>query len=226
MALGMAALFLAGKLTGRLQSLHGVARKSSGTEYYPIVIYLLFCFTQDASWKYVICVLVLTTADLLAALVGRRYGRLRDEIDGNYKSVEGSLVFAMVTFLAVLVPLLVWPILVGPLNGSPSLVTCLLTALLVAIPTTGFEAISQHGRDNLWVPLGTLLILNQTLLLPVDELVQCTLIVVGIGLFTGVAIWRTATFNAGGAVVIMLAAYACSNPRPRILASISRGSCR
>jgi len=124
-------------------------------------------FTQGAPWKYVICVLVLTTADALAALVGSRWGRLRYEVDHNSKSVEGSAVFLVATFLAVLIPLLLWPTPIDPLKQSTPLVTCLLTALLIAVPTTGLEAISQHGRDNLWVPLGALLILNNTLHLPV-----------------------------------------------------------
>ena len=84
-----------GQATGKLQSLHGVSRKSSGTEYFPLVIYLLFYLTTGESWKYFICILVLTTADSLAALVGGRYGRLRYEVDQNYKSVEGSLVFSL-----------------------------------------------------------------------------------------------------------------------------------
>ena len=109
MAAGMATLFLTGKFTGQLRSLHGVARKSSGTEYYPVVIYLLFLCTKDAPWKYFICVLVLTTADAMAALVGSRYGRLRYQVDENFKSVEGSFVFLLVTFLAVFLPLATWP---------------------------------------------------------------------------------------------------------------------
>ncbi len=204
MALGMGAFFLAGKLTGRLQSLHGVSRKSSGTEYYPLVIYLLFYFTQGEPWKYFICVLVLTTADALAALVGSRYGRMRYEVDQNYKSVEGSLVFLVVTLLAVFVPLLAWP-----LPNPPSPAACLLTALLVAMLTTGFEAIAQHGRDNLWVPLGTLVVLNRTLPLPVSELAQRVVILVVICVLAGLAAWRTTTFNVGGTLVLILAAHAC-----------------
>ncbi len=209
MALGMAVLFLAGKWTGQLQSLHGVSRRSSGTEYYPLVIYLLFYFTQGAPVKYIISVLVLTTADSLAALIGSRYGRLRYEVDNNFKSVEGSLVFFLATFLAVLVPLLAWPMLIGPLEASPTLVACVFTALLVAFPTTGIEAIAQHGRDNLWVPLGTLLILNNTLHLPIDSLARWTLVLLTICAITGLAVWRIATFNVGATVVLILAAYAC-----------------
>jgi phytol kinase len=204
MALGMAALFLAGKLTGRLQSLHGVDRKSSGTEYHPVSVYLLFFFTQGTPWKYFICLLVLTTADALAALIGSRYGRLRYEVDDNYKSVEGSLVFLVVTFLAVIVPLLMWPMV-----DRPPVAVCLLTALLVAMLTTGFEAIAQHGRDNLWVPMGALIVLNRTLPLSVNELTQRVAVLVGIFLVATLATWKTATFNVGGTLVLILVAYSC-----------------
>ena len=204
MALGMGALFLAGKLTGKLQSLHGVSRKSSGTEYFPLIIYLLFYFTQGEPWKYFICVLVLTSAAALAALVGIRYGRMRYEVDQNYKSVEGSLVFLVVTVLGIVVPLLAWP-----MPNPPSPATCLLTALLVAMLTTGFEALAQHGRDNLWVPLGTLVLLNRTLPLPECEIALRVVVLLVICATTGFAAWRTATFNVGGTLVLILAAYAC-----------------
>ncbi len=204
MAVGMATLFFAGKLTGTLRSLHSVERKSSGTEYYPFVIYALFYFTQGTAWKYVICVLVLSTADAAAALVGSRFGRLRYEVDKNYKSLEGSLTFLVITFLAVFLPLATWP-----MDDRPPIASCSLTALLIAMLTTGFEAISQGGRDNVWVPLGTLIILNLTLPLPVNELSRMVLVLFAIYAVAGLVAWRSATFNVGGTLVLTLAAYGC-----------------
>lgn len=203
MATGMATLFGVGKFTGHLQSLHGVARKSSGTEYYPAVIYLLFVLTPGEPWKYFICVLVLTTADALAALVGGRYGRLRYQVDENFKSLEGSLAFLTATFLAVFVPLAIWPI-----DQGPGLTISFLTALMVAMLTTAFEAVSQHGRDNLWVPLGTLITLNRVLFLPPEELSKRLAVLATYFLIIGLAAWSTSTFNVGSTLILVLAAYA------------------
>ena len=81
--------------------------------------------------------------------------------------------------------------------------------MLVAMLTTGFEAVAQNGRDNLWVPMGTLLILNRSLPLPVTELAQEIILLVATGTFVTVATWRTATFNVGGTLVMILAVFGC-----------------
>src|SRR4051794_33363787 len=42
LALGMGAIFLVSRRMGWLSSVHGVRRSSRGTEYYPLVVCLLF----------------------------------------------------------------------------------------------------------------------------------------------------------------------------------------
>ena len=49
MAVGMVALFTAGRLTGTLGSLHAVERGGRGVEYYPVVIYLLFLLSARST---------------------------------------------------------------------------------------------------------------------------------------------------------------------------------
>ena len=104
LAAAMALIFIVSKRFGLLQGIHGVDRPSAGTEFYPVVIYLLFVLCRGVEWKFVICVLVLAVSDSAAALVGKRFGRLRFEVEKECKSVEGSAAFFAVTFAAVFVP--------------------------------------------------------------------------------------------------------------------------
>ncbi len=204
MALAMSGFFALGKLGGRLRSLHGVSRKSRGTEYYPLVIYVLFCLTRGQPWKYVICVLVLAVADTLAALIGSRYGRIHYELDENRKSLEGSLVFFAAALLAVAIPLATWP---DP--SIPPLASCLPAALLVAVLATGFEAIAQDGRDNIWVPLGTFAVLTKILRQPLREIAIQNAKLAGLCLAVGLIVWWSGSMNVGGTLVFVLAAYGC-----------------
>ena len=204
MALAMTGLFAAGKAAGTLKSLHGVSRKSKGTEYYPLVIYLLFRLTPGQPWKYVICVLVLAVADSLAALIGSRYGYVHYELDENRKSLEGSLVFFVAAFLVVAVPLACWR---DP--AIPPLGNCLSAALLVAALSTGFEAIAQDGRDNLWVPLGTYVVLTKILRQPIEEIITQNAKLAVVCLVFGLLTWCTGALNVGGTLVFILAIYGC-----------------
>lgn len=205
MSLAMVALFAISHGFGLLRSLHGVDRKSAGTEYYPLVIYALFFFTADEPWKYVICVLVLAISDALAALVGSRWGKIRYEVDGQWKSLEGSLAFLLVTFVIVLVPLLIWQ---DTTIAIPPTANCVLAAMLVAVLVTAFEAVALHGRDNLWVPLGTMVVLTKILRQDLAEIAAQNASLWLICLIVGWAAWRTWAFNVGGTIVFILAAYA------------------
>src|SRR5262245_11059504 len=151
----LSAIFWSAHRLGRLASLHGVERRSRGVEYYPLVVYALFVLTRTQPWLYVASLLTLAVSDALAALIGTRYGRVRYGVDGESKSLEGSLAFLVATCLVVELPLVLWndPSLPGP----PS---CALAALLTSALVTGFEAVSLGGRDNLWVPLGTYFVLE------------------------------------------------------------------
>ncbi len=204
MSIALAAVFMVSRYTGHLRSIHAVSRSSLGTEYYPLVIYALFILAYDRPWLYVISVLVLAVSDAAAALIGSRYGRIRYQIDQDHKSLEGSLVFALITYVVIVVPLVAW--------GDPSIpptAECMLVALLTACLVTCFEAISTGGRDNLIVPLGTYLVLTKMLRQPLNEIVLQNLSFVAIATAIGIAAWRTHMFNAGGSLVVLLWVYGC-----------------
>jgi dolichol kinase len=199
MALALSGIFTVAARSGFLRSLHGVERKSRGAEYYPLVIWLVFLLTQGRVWLYVSAVLVLAVGDAFAALVGSRYGVFRYEVEDEHKSLEGSLVFLVIAFLAIHLPML--------LLTDLSRETCVLAAVLVAVLVTGFEAISLQGTDNLFVPLGVVIILGKITTKPLAEIVFQNISLAAIILATVLLVRRFPVFNVGGTIVVILYAY-------------------
>jgi dolichol kinase len=200
MALGLTGLFTLAAHAGFLKSLHGVARSSRGAEYYPVAIFLVFLLAGDQKWLFVAAVMVLAVGDAFAALIGSRYGVIRYEVEGSDKSLEGSLVFLVVAFLAVHFPTLLMTDLPRP--------TSVLAAVLVATLVTGVEAISRRGTDNLFVPLAVVIILSKITRQPVAEIVFQNLSLLGIGLATVLLVRRFPFFNVGSTITFILYAYA------------------
>jgi phytol kinase len=134
--------------------LDGVGRKSLGEFLFPITVAGLFVAAQGDRAAYLIPLLVLTFADAAAAVVGRRYGTVRYPTPGGCKSLEGSLAFAVVTFAAVHLPLL----LLGRVAGAwESVLVAVVMALVLAV----VEAMATGGWDNFLVPAGALVMLRE-----------------------------------------------------------------
>ena len=199
MAAAMSAVFALGGRFGFLPSLHGVGRPSRGAEYYPLAVVLVFVLAAERPAVYVAAVLVLAVADAFAALVGSRYGRLRYEVEDESKSVEGSLVFLVIAFLSIHLPLLLMTDLPRGL--------CVLAALLVAALVTGFEAISLRGADNLFVPLAVAVVLLKITTKPLAEVVFQNVSLLVLALLLAAAVRRLGSFNAGGAIAFILYTY-------------------
>jgi len=199
MALPLTVLFVLGGKMGFLKSLHGIQRKSRGAEYYPLAVFLTFVMTQGRPWLYLPAVLVLAVADAFAALIGSRYGVVRYEVEDEHKSLEGSLVFLVLAFLAIHLPILL-------MTDLPRAV-CVLAALLVAALVTGFEAISLQGADNLFIPVAVVVILGKITSKPLSEVAFQNLSLLAMCLVVGFAVWRMRSFNVGGAITFLLFAY-------------------
>jgi dolichol kinase len=199
MALPLTVLFVLGGKMGFLQSLHGVKRKSKGAEYYPLAVFLTFVLTQGRPWLYLPAVLVLAVADAFAALIGSRYGVVRYEVEDEHKSLEGSLVFLVLAFLAIHLPILLLTDLPRPV--------CVLAALLVAALVTGFEAISLQGTDNLFIPLAVVVILGKITTKPLSEVAFQNVSLLVMCVAVGIAVWKLKSFNTGGAITFLLFAY-------------------
>ncbi|HWM94969.1 MAG TPA: hypothetical protein VN493_29715 [Thermoanaerobaculia bacterium] len=199
MALPLNVLFVLGGKMGFLKSLHGIQRKSRGAEYYPLAVFLTFVMTQGRPWLYLPAVLVLAVADAFAALIGSRYGVVRYEVEEEHKSLEGSLVFLVLAFLAIHLPILLMTDLPRPV--------CVLAAILVAALVTGFEAISLQGADNLFIPIAVVVILGKITTKPLSEVAFQNLSLLAMCLVVGLAVWKLHSFNVGGAITFLLFAY-------------------
>ncbi len=132
--------------------LTGVNRIGWGEVYYPLAVGILFWWTEGDPLRFCIPILILSLADAVAALVGVRYGQLTYSTCDSHKSVEGSVGFLIVAFLSVHVPLLLFT-QVGRLET-------LLIAMVIALLVMLFEGVSWQGLDNLFIPLGSHLLLS------------------------------------------------------------------
>lgn len=202
LALALAAGLWAGTRSGLLSSVSGVARQSHGAVYYPLAILGVFLLAGDRTWMFLSAMLAFGVADAGAALVGSSYGRRRYEVEDDEKSLEGSLVFFVITFAAVALPLhlmadLPWP-------------NCMFAALLTAALATGFEAVSLRGFDNLFVPIGVCLILDRIVNLPLQDLVTKNLTLFGLLAGFGVVARLTRQISHGAAIVLVLFTYVAS----------------
>lgn len=155
-------LLVAGKLSGRLESVHGVERRTSGAYYYPLAVLGIFWMSQGDPLLYCPPIAVLAISDTGAAIVGQRMGRRKYQVMDGARSVEGSLTFFGLTFTIVLAALAI--------AGRPGWPEMLLVTLVVAIMATATEAVSVRGADNLFIPYACFLILERALRMGLAEL--------------------------------------------------------
>lgn len=127
------------------RAVSGVERTTLGEIYFPIAVALLFWLTLgEHPLLFAVPVLVLTLADATGAIIGLRYGLTR--YSGANKSFEGSVAFAVVAFLCVHIPLLLW----SEVEREESLLIAATLALLVML----LEGSAWRGLDNLFIPIG------------------------------------------------------------------------
>lgn len=196
----LAGAFVAGRRLGALKSLHGVARPSRGAEYYPLAISLSFLLSRGRPWLYVAAVLVLAVADALAALVGSSLGRIRFRVGEAEKSLEGSAAFLGAAFVSIALP--------ARLGSGLPPGNAFLDALLVSLLVTGFEIVCRRGSDNLLVPFAVCVALDKITSKPLAEIQwQCGSLA-AISLGVGIAAARSRALDVGGAIAVILFAYA------------------
>lgn len=201
LALLFAAVFYFGENQKMLKSLSSVKRKSCGSLLFPIAILILFIVSDGRFWLYASSLLVLVLADTAAALAGTRFGSVfYQTVPGEQKSLEGTVMFCLVGFLAVYLPLLI-------LSDIPHL-TCILTAFLMALLLGGLEAVSIGGTDNLFVPLATSFLLLKLPTKPQSEIFFQCLSFIGISLLVFKANQRHKTLQVRSLIIFSLVTYA------------------
>lgn len=150
---------------------HGVHRSSGGDLYFPIAATGLFVLAAGNWVLYTVPMLTLTLADAVAALIGVAYGRHAYGTTSTKKSVEGSVAFIVVAFLATAVPLF--------LASVPREKTILI-GLTFAVLVMLLEAIAWRGLDNLFIPFGGFLLLRAYLALDETALLARLLATIGL----------------------------------------------
>ncbi|MCY6383000.1 hypothetical protein [Hoeflea prorocentri] len=131
-------------------ALHGVERSSWGDVMLVAAVGTLYFFSGNGSVAvlYLLPLAVLTLSDAAAAVAGSGYGRLVYTIEDGQKSIEGSLVFFMVTWILAMIALLL-------LSDVPRVSVVMLSVMIAAFGTV-IEADSWRGFDNYFVPVGVL----------------------------------------------------------------------
>ena len=178
--------------------LHGVSRNSLGEIYFPAAVALLFVLADGNALLFCIPILILTLADALAALIGVRYGQVKYKTSEGSKSLEGSLAFFTVAFLSVHIPLLLF----SDVGRTESLLIALIMGILVML----FEAIAWRGLDNLFIPLGSFILLKTYLPMDTDSLIL-KLFVLALLLVGFYLIRRKTTLDDSAILGLVLIAY-------------------
>lgn len=200
LSVSFCAIVLITKRKGILKSIHDVERKSHGGIYYPAAVYLIFLLSSTKPVIYCIAILVMTVSDTMAALVGGKYGVIKFDVEGNLKSLEGSLAFFFVTFLCIHLPLL----LLTDIGRAESVLIACIIALLV----TGFEAISLSGSDNIIVPFGTYFLLAKLIDKPLNVVIwqlEILLILIAAG---AIMFIRPRLLKTSGLIAMIMLNYA------------------
>ncbi len=136
---------------GTFQAMETGEKGQLGTVYFPISFAVILWLLWGQPHLLVASLMPMTWGDALAAVIGRRVGRRPYTVLGSTRSIEGSAVMLLVSWVATLVPLL--------LLASISPVTAIVAAAATALGATVIEAVSPWGVDNLSVPAVSALIL-------------------------------------------------------------------
>ncbi len=196
------AIMMITKKTGLLKSVHDVQRISGGSIYYPIAVYLSFLIAGTAGKPqfYLIAILVLALSDSFAALIGGQYGFKLYKVEEDHKSLEGSVAFFLSTFIIVLTGLL--------LLSTTGRAESILIAVYIALLITAFEAISLSGADNLFIPIGTLVVLLRVENTSVTALLLLIGVVILMFLMVYCVVRYTKVIGLSGIIGITLTGYA------------------
>jgi dolichol kinase len=117
-----------------------------GTIYFPLSFAAIIWLLWEQPHLVVASLMPMTWGDALAAVAGQRIGKNQYSVAGSRRSLEGSGVMFLASWVATLVPLLVLapaPVSVG---------TAMVTASVTALGATVVEAVSPWGIDNLTGP--------------------------------------------------------------------------
>lgn len=148
--------FIAYRL-GWLQSVHPTSRKSYGTVYYPLSLFILTLLLWDTSPGIVVAsMMVMVVGDSAAGITGESLKHPHEYVlSSDKKSLEGSLM--MFIFSVIAIGMTTWYYHVHRVDvlfqSQHTIGILIFTWIAIALFATTLEAISSRGLDNLTVPL-------------------------------------------------------------------------
>lgn len=152
---GLALLLVFSKRRNLLNSVHKINEESIGALLFaPSLIFTAIIFWPTNRLIFQGAALVLGLSDGVAGVVGARYGKVTYNITGK-KTIEGSLVFFLITFMILFGVLYV--------SDTPLALDKILIIFGGSLLLTVVEAVFGRGWDNLFIPIVAGLILFFTL---------------------------------------------------------------
>lgn len=109
-----------------------------GLVYYSISWFVLALLFFDQPWIIAVGIAAMSYGDGMASLIGRKYGKIKYNIFGDNKSLEGSVTMFLVLVVTLWIALSYYGVPVYP-----------LTIFAVALVATILEGITPKGLDNL-----------------------------------------------------------------------------
>jgi len=142
---------------GWFSQIQGEDAGNVGTVLYPIsYIVLMLIFFHTQWWGLaVLGVFAMAFGDAGASIIGRTYGKTQYTIDGEVRSVEGSIAMFAITFLVAFIVLFAYS---SQLGISPRIITLFAASFFISGAATIIEALSLKGSDNITVPVLTALV--------------------------------------------------------------------
>lgn len=168
-----------------------VGRSSWGEVYFPLSVAIVFTLSQGNLIYYLIPMLLLTLGDAVAALIGVSYGLHTYSTSEGRKSAEGSIAFFTVAFLSTHIPLL--------LLTNTGRAESLLIGVILGLQVMVLEAIAWEGLDNLFIPIGGLIMLQLFLPMNIPDLGFRLMLTLIVGILT--LSWRHRTTLNDSAVL-------------------------
>lgn len=140
-------ILIVSKKMDLLESINGIDRPSQGSILYPLAVYLSFIVFEEKGgliWFYA-PILTMAICDPVAAWVGKKHPWRPYQVGNDSKTISGSSGFFVSAFL----------LLTGLFLGTSISLSLpiVVAAAGIAMVATLTEAISQHGSDNIWIPL-------------------------------------------------------------------------
>jgi phytol kinase len=109
-----------------------------GLVYYAISWTILALIFFDQPWIIAVGIAAMSYGDGMASLIGMKYGKIKYNVFGDTKTIEGSLTMFLVLIVTLGIALTYYNV---PIN--------ILVIVSVALVATIFEGITPKGLDNL-----------------------------------------------------------------------------